>query len=69
MKTEYFRTYEDAQSVAERLKFKPSRFLTSYEIARGDAVVKILSFERGFAIQLGHYGEYFPNTNPQITDS
>lgn len=54
----YYATREQAQSVVNTLPpFEASRF--SVGIAR----YKIVEFTKGYAIQLGDYGNYHPRTN------
>ena len=60
----YFKTYDDAVEIRDNLPpFNPSRFLTVREIENGACKVKIVEFIRGFAIQLGDFGEYYPATD------
>lgn len=42
--------------------FEPSRFLEPYEIERGLGKARIISFDKGYAIQLGGCGAYYPET-------
>jgi len=60
-KTIYFSTYEKAQAVIETLPpFKASRF------SNGIAKYKIVEYGKGFAIQLGDYGNYHPCTTADM---
>ena len=57
----YYATREQAQSVVNTLPpFKASRFCV------GIAQYKIVSFTRGYAIQLGDYGNYHPRNNADL---
>lgn len=59
----YYATQEQAQSVVDTLPpFKASRFCV------GIARYKIVGFARGYAIQLGDYGNYHPRTNADLED-
>ena len=57
----YYATREQAQSVVNTLPpFEPSRFCV------GPAHYKIVGFTKGYAIQLGDYGNYHPQTNADL---
>ncbi len=57
----YFATREQAQSVVDTLPpFEASRFCV------GIARYKIVGFTKGYAIQLGDYGNYHPRTNADL---
>ena len=57
----YYTTREQAQSVVNTLPpFEASRF------AVGIAHYKIVEFTKGYAIQLGDYGNYHPRTNTDL---
>lgn len=57
----YYATREQAQAVVDTLPpFKASRFCA------GLAQYKIISFTKGYAIQLGDYGNYHPRTNADL---
>ena len=59
----YYATQEQAQSVVDTLPpFKASRFCV------GIARYKIVGFTKGYAIQLGDYGNYHPRTNADLED-
>lgn len=61
--TAYFPTRQAAEDILAALPpFTPSRFLSKSEIAHGDGLAQVREFERGFAIQLGDCGNYFPAT-------
>ena len=63
MKTEYFKTYESAQEVMSKLSpFEPSKYVTENEIKNGDGKARIIEFDKGFVIQLGFFGNYYPHT-------
>ena len=57
----YYATREQAQSVVNTLPpFEASRFCV------GIAQYKIVGFTKGYAIQLGDYGNYHPRTNADL---
>ena len=57
----YYATREQAQAVVDTLPpFAASRFCV------GIAQYKIVSFTKGYAIQLGDYGSYHPRTNADL---
>ncbi len=57
----FYATREQAQTVVDTLPpFKASRFCV------GIAKHKIVGFSKGYAIQLGDYGNYHPRTNDDI---
>ena len=59
----YYATEEQAQSVIDTLlPFKVSRSCV------GIARYKIVGFAKGYAIQLGDYGNYHPRTNADLED-
>jgi hypothetical protein len=59
----YYATREQAQSVINTLPpFRASRFCV------GIARYKIVGFAKGYAIQLGDYGNYHPRTNADLED-
>jgi hypothetical protein len=59
----YYATREQAQFVVNTLPpFEPSRFCV------GPAHYKIVGFTKGYAIQLGDYGNYHPRTNADLED-
>jgi hypothetical protein len=59
----YYATQEQAQSVVDTLPpFKASQFCV------GVARYKIVGFAKGYAIQLGDYGNYHPRTNADLDD-
>lgn len=59
----YYATREQAQSVVDTLPpFEASRFCV------GIAHYKIVEFTKGFAIQLGDYGNYHPRTNADLAE-
>lgn len=62
--TAYFPTRRAAEEkVADLPPFAPSKFLSKTEVERGDGLVaQVREFKRGFAIQLGDCGNYFPAT-------
>lgn len=63
-KTMYFKTYAAAKYVADTLPpFEPSKFATAREIESGMCNHRINSFEKGWAIQLGVCGAYYPTQN------
>ena len=63
MNAKYFKTYADAKVISDTLgPYVPSRYLSEYEIANGSSNVKIREFDKVFAIQLGDFVAYYPNT-------
>jgi hypothetical protein len=60
-KPAYYATRAQAQAVIDTLApFKASRF------NEGLAIYKIVEFKRGYAIQLGDYGNYHPCTSADL---
>lgn len=61
--TAYFPTRRAAEEkVADLPPFAPPKFLSKTEVERGDGLAQVREFKRGFAIQLGDCGNYFPAT-------
>jgi len=59
----FYATREHAQAVVNTLPpFKASRFNV------GLAIYKIVEFTKGYAIQLGDYGNYHPRTNADLAE-
>ena len=70
MTAKYFKTREAAQKVLETLPpFEPSNCLHPREIESGMGKARILEFKKGFTIQLGYYGNYYPETQNNTFDS
>ena len=64
VKTKYFKTYAEAVVIRDSLApFKPSKYLNSREIESGLGCAVINEFGKGFAVQLGGCGAYYPATN------
>ena len=60
-KPTFYATREQAQAVVDTLPpFEASRFCV------GIAQYKIVGFTKGYAIQLGDYGNYHPRTNTDL---
>ena len=69
-KTKFFKTEVQAQLILDGLEpFEPSRFCTQKEIDNGGGKPRVLEFANGFAIQLGYYGNYYPNTKNNLYNS
>lgn len=67
--TAYFPNREAAEETMATLPpFAPSRFLSKTEINRGAGLAQVREFTRGFAIQLGNCGNYFPSTTADCQD-
>lgn len=63
-KTKYFQTHAEAKLVADALPlFAPSKYLSASEIATGVGKAQVHEFVRGFAVQLGGCGAYYPATH------
>ena len=61
--TAYFPTRQSAEAKMSTLPpFAPSKYLSKTEIDRGAGSAQVREFKRGFAIQLGDCGNYFPTT-------
>lgn len=60
MKVQYFKTYEQAQQVAQT--YAGQAFPNRYQYARENTSAKIVEFTKGFAIQFGDCGPYLEVT-------
>lgn len=61
--TAYFPTRQAAETMMTTMPpFTPSKYLSKTEIERGAGLAQVREFGRGFAIQLGDCGNYFPST-------
>lgn len=59
----YFKTLEAAEKVDKSLpEFAPSKYLSKREIDEGLGKVRVKEFDKGFAVQLGACGSYYPAT-------
>lgn len=68
--TAYFPTRQAAEEKMSALPpFAPSKYLSKTEIERGAGLAQVREFGRGFAIQLGDCGSYFPATTADCPPS
>lgn len=62
LQTTYFKTYAEAKAIADNLPpFTPSTFLKKFDLEVGRGLPRVVEFDRGFAVQLGCCGNYYPN--------
>ena len=66
----YFKTEAEAMEVAISLpEFEPSKYLAKYEIEQGLGKARVVVFQKGFAVQLGAYGSYYPSATADLPES